>query len=74
MDVIGRLGKALEVDEVVVGGGNAPRLKRLPKATRRVPNSNAFIGGVRLWQVPEHPGRGSALLGGRGPPKGTRGR
>ncbi|HEY4772323.1 MAG TPA: ROK family protein [Steroidobacteraceae bacterium] len=66
MDVIGRLGKALEVDEVVVGGGNAPRLKRLPKATRRVPNSNAFIGGVRLWQVPEHPGRGSALLGGRG--------
>jgi polyphosphate glucokinase len=74
VDVIERLGKALEVDEVVVGGGNAPRLKRLPKATRRVPNSNAFIGGVRLWQVPEHPGRGSALLGGRGPPKGTRGR
>jgi polyphosphate glucokinase len=63
IDVIERLGKALEVDEVVVGGGNARRLKRLPKATRRVTNSNAFIGGVRLWQAPQHPRRGSAVTG-----------
>jgi len=62
-DVIERLGKALEVDEVVVGGGNARRLKRLPDATRCVPNSNAFIGGARLWQVPKHPRRGSAVTG-----------
>jgi polyphosphate glucokinase len=62
-DVIERLGKALEVDEVVVGGGNARRLKRLPKATRRVTNSNAFVGGVRLWQAQKHPRRGSAVTG-----------
>jgi polyphosphate glucokinase len=65
-DVIERLGRALEVDEVVVGGGNARRLKRLPKATRIVANSNAFIGGLRLWQVPEHPHRGSAVSGAPG--------
>jgi polyphosphate glucokinase len=65
-DVIERLGKALEVDEVVVGGGNALRLKHLPKATRRVANSNAFVGGVRLWQAPEHPRRGSAVTGSPG--------
>ena len=66
-DVIERLGKALEVDEVVVGGGNARRLKRLPKATRRATNSNAFIGGVRLWQAQEHPRRGSAVTGAPAP-------
>ena len=51
-DVVERLGMALEVDEVVIGGGNARRLTRLPKKARRVANSNAFIGGVRLWQAP----------------------
>jgi polyphosphate glucokinase len=51
-DVVSRLATALEVDEVVIGGGNARRLARLPKNARRVTNSNAFIGGVRLWQAP----------------------
>lgn len=51
-DVVERLGTALEVDEVVIGGGNARRLTRLPKNARRIENSNAFIGGVRLWQAP----------------------
>jgi len=51
-DVAKRLATALEVDEVVIGGGNACRLTRLPKNARRVTNSNAFIGGVRLWQAP----------------------
>ncbi len=71
-DVIERLGKALEVDEVVVGGGNARRLKRLPKATRCVPNSNAFVGGVRLWQAP-HPARRGSAVTGRGVPARTPG-
>jgi polyphosphate glucokinase len=53
-DVAERLGTALEVDEIVIGGGNARRLKRLPKRTRRVANSRAFVGGVRLWQAPKH--------------------
>jgi polyphosphate glucokinase len=52
-DIVERLSTALEVDEVVIGGGNARRLMRLPKKARRVANSRAFIGGVRLWQAPE---------------------
>jgi polyphosphate glucokinase len=52
-DVVERLSTALEVDEVVIGGGNARRLRQLPKNARRVTNSKAFIGGVRLWQAPE---------------------
>jgi polyphosphate glucokinase len=51
-DVVERLATALQVDEVVIGGGNARRLTRLPKQARRVANSNAFIGGMRLWQGP----------------------
>jgi polyphosphate glucokinase len=49
-DVIERLARALEVDEVVIGGGNARRLKHLPERSRRVSNSKALIGGVRLWR------------------------
>jgi polyphosphate glucokinase len=51
-DVVTRLATALEVDETVIGGGNARRLTRLPKKSRRVANSKAFVGGMRLWQVP----------------------
>jgi polyphosphate glucokinase len=50
-DVVERLSAALEVDDVVIGGGNARRLQRLPKKARRVSSSNAFIGGLRLWQT-----------------------
>jgi len=48
-DVVQRLQAALEVDDVVVGGGNAARLKELPPNTRICPNTNAFCGGYRLW-------------------------
>lgn len=51
-DVAERLRAALEVDEVVLGGGNARRLTRLPKKARRVSNRNAFVGGLRLWEPP----------------------
>jgi polyphosphate glucokinase len=51
-DVVERLSAALEVDDVVIGGGNARRLRQLPKKARRVSNSNAFIGGLRLWEPP----------------------
>lgn len=49
-DVIAHLQAALEVDYVALGGGNAPRLKKLPPGVRRGDNRNAFIGGIRLWQ------------------------
>ncbi len=48
-DVSERLAAALEADEVVIGGGNAKRLKRLPDHARVGSNRNAFVGGFRLW-------------------------
>jgi predicted NBD/HSP70 family sugar kinase len=48
-DVVTRLKAALEADEVVVGGGNAKRLRALPKGVRLGSNANAFVGGYRLW-------------------------
>jgi polyphosphate glucokinase len=41
---------ALKPDDVVLGGGNVKKLKRLPPNTRAGDNSNAFLGGFRLWQ------------------------
>src|SRR5579871_6324724 len=40
---------ALEPDYVVLGGGNAEKLGRLPKKARLGDNANAFKGGFRLW-------------------------
>jgi len=48
-DVIARLRAALEPDEVVIGGGNARKLEKLPPRTRLGDNDNAFVGGYRLW-------------------------
>jgi polyphosphate glucokinase len=48
--VIETLKTAFEAEYVVVGGGNAPRLKKLPPAVRLGNNRNAFVGGVRLWR------------------------
>jgi hypothetical protein len=47
---IDNLHKAFMADYIVIGGGNAKKLKRLPKDTRRGSNRYAFQGGVRLWQ------------------------
>lgn len=51
-DVVTHLKGALEADYVVLGGGNAARLKKLPPGARRGDNRNAFIGGVRMWRQP----------------------
>ena len=48
-DVTKRLKAALEADYVVLGGGNARKLKRLPAGIRRGDNGRAFVGGFRLW-------------------------
>jgi polyphosphate glucokinase len=50
-DVVKSLAAAFEPDYVVLGGGNAARLKKLPPGARRGDNRNAFIGGVRLWRT-----------------------
>src|SRR5262245_43709681 len=48
-DVVERLIAALEPDDVVLGGGNVKKLKELPKGCRKGDNTNAFLGGFRLW-------------------------
>jgi polyphosphate glucokinase len=49
-DVVEELKGALEVEYVVLGGGNAKKLKKLPPDTRLGDNRNAFLGGFRLWE------------------------
>ena len=60
-DVVERLRAALEPDEVVLGGGNVKKLKKLPPGCREGDNANAFEGGFRLWQ-----GRRRKAKGARG--------
>ena len=49
-DVVARLAAALEVDDIVLGGGNAMKLEKLPPGCRLGNNANAFLGGFRLWK------------------------
>jgi len=51
-DIVKRLAAALEPDYVVLGGGNAEKLGRLPRKVRLGDNANAFKGGFRLWSAP----------------------
>jgi polyphosphate glucokinase len=48
---VNRLISALCVDDVVLGGGNAEKLKELPPGCRRGANAYAFIGGFRMWET-----------------------
>ena len=45
-----RFVSALLLDDVVIGGGNAKKLTRLPQGCRMGDNANAFRGGFQLWQ------------------------
>lgn len=49
-DVVKQLKNALEAEYVVLGGGNAKNLKKLPPDTRLGDNRDAFVGGFRLWK------------------------
>ncbi|HET6574383.1 MAG TPA: ROK family protein [Fimbriiglobus sp.] len=49
-EALGRLVAALKPDDVVLGGGNAKKLKPLPPGTRLGDNAFAFLGGFRLWE------------------------
>ncbi len=48
-EVVSQLSTSLEADYVVIGGGNARKLKRLPKNARLGSNDFAFLGGFRVW-------------------------
>ena len=43
------LMEALHPDDLVLGGGNVKKLKKLPPGCRAGENANAFLGGFRLW-------------------------
>lgn len=49
-DVVKLLIAALQPDDVVLGGGNVKKLKELPPGCRAGDNTNAFLGGFRLWE------------------------
>jgi polyphosphate glucokinase len=46
-----QLKKSLIADSVVLGGGNAEELNEIPEGVELGHNRNAFLGGVRLWQI-----------------------
>jgi polyphosphate glucokinase len=45
------LKKSLIADYVVLGGGSAKKFDQLPAGIEPGHNRNAFLGGVRLWQI-----------------------
>jgi ROK family protein len=49
--VVPALQKALIAHYVVLGGGNAKHVDKLPKGVELGHNRNAFLGGVRLWET-----------------------
>jgi len=51
-DIVEYLVAALRPDDVVLGGGNANKLKEFPRLCRLGDNANAFKGGFRMWEGP----------------------
>jgi polyphosphate glucokinase len=48
--LVARFVSALLLDDTVIGGGNAKKLKKAPQGCRLGSNANAFIGGYRMWE------------------------
>jgi polyphosphate glucokinase len=49
-EVVESLVAALEPGDVVLGGGNAKKLKQMPPLCRPGDNADAFKGGFRMWE------------------------
>jgi polyphosphate glucokinase len=56
-EVVEALRAAMTADYVVLGGGNAKRIKELPEGCQLGNNANAFIGGFRMWEEPAGVGK-----------------
>ncbi|HVZ70904.1 MAG TPA: ROK family protein [Polyangia bacterium] len=50
LEVVELLRKAMIPDDLVLGGGNARFLKKLPAGARMGGNTHAFKGGFALWR------------------------
>jgi polyphosphate glucokinase len=48
--IVTQFVRKTHADDVVVGGGQVKKLKKLPQGCREGSNANAFIGGFRLWE------------------------
>jgi hypothetical protein len=46
-----QLKRSFIADYVVLGGGNAKRFNSLPKGIEPGHNRNAYLGGIRLWEM-----------------------
>jgi polyphosphate glucokinase len=53
-ECVNRLMTALQIDDVVIGGGNVHKLKEMPPRCRRGHNDNAFRGGFLMWEEAGH--------------------
>jgi polyphosphate glucokinase len=54
-EVTGMLREAFLADYILLGGGNAKRVRPLPEHTRCGGNEDAFTGGFRLWEETVEP-------------------
>lgn len=72
-DVVAALHRALQADYVVLGGGNAKRLQKLPEWVRLGDNHHAFTGGFRLWEAAWEDERPSCVVQRTGTEAGRRG-
>jgi hypothetical protein len=48
---VAQLKRSFIADYVVLGGGNVARFDKLPKDVAPGQNENAFLGGLRLWEM-----------------------
>jgi polyphosphate glucokinase len=55
--IVERFTAALHPDDIVIGGGNAKKLKELPPGCMKGDNANAFAGGFRVWEGDPGPRR-----------------
>lgn len=57
VEAVATLKAAFLADYVVLGGGNAKRMDKLPQGCRRGGNHNAYFGGLRMWddKLPDAP-------------------
>jgi polyphosphate glucokinase len=51
MGAVTQLKRSFIADYVVLGGGSTKKLSELPEGAEQGHNRNAYLGGVRLWQI-----------------------